>query len=172
MILRIRTIKFILLCLVASIVTCASPVAASEQADKIKAVFLFKFFDYVTWPNKNLKSKTLCTLGDIPFKSHLNYIASTDNYKSVNLRYLTNVKESENCHILYTQANSTRTNTALAGYNDLLVVGTTKDMLKSAASISMIEESGRIKIYINLKEAQKKGIRISSRLLDIAEVIR
>ena len=80
-----------------------SPAAAQRALVQVKAVFLFKFPDYVTWPPKNRPESggifNMCILGSNPFGNTLEVIASKQNKYSYNIQYYSNSDTPENCHL-------------------------------------------------------------------------
>ncbi|MFN8929847.1 MAG: YfiR/HmsC family protein, partial [Alphaproteobacteria bacterium] len=68
------------LALVTLVITLAGDGAghADPRTNKIQAVFLFKFFDYITWPD-GADKKTICTYGGNPFGVLLDKIAELQN---------------------------------------------------------------------------------------------
>ena len=151
---------------------CASPSYASDQVNKIKAVFLFKFFDYVSWPTADEDDKTLCTYGPHPFGKNLSYIAKMQNGGNTKVISIPSLDQAGKCNVLYIHDNTSKKQLSNTSMKNTLIVSSSNDSLENGGVISMVEKSGRIRLYINLKEAEKKKLKISSRLLDIAEVLR
>jgi hypothetical protein len=148
---------------------------AQEKADKVKAVFLFKFFDYVTWPSTSAPGVAgdgmLCTYGPHAFGGMLEYIAARKG-GDVHFRVqpVGAIGQSGKCHILYVGESQYDKISGLQADSGVLTVGDADGFLEAGGIILMKEDMGKVKLEIDLKNAKKSGLKISSRLLGIAEV--
>jgi hypothetical protein len=152
--------------------TYTSPAHASEQLEKVKAVFLFKFFDYVSWPDSDSTTDTLCTYGAHPFGDNLQYIAKMRHAKKTVVLPLSSLSDIHQCQILYIDKPSDQKALFQMDIQSTLVVSSNKSVINYGGMICMEEHSGRVQLSINLKAARKKKLKISSRLLEISNVIR
>jgi hypothetical protein len=166
----ISSVLFLLL------VVFVTPLMAKSQSVKVGAVFLFKFFDYTTWPARQDPKKTgngvVCTLGDHPFGDALTYIASK---KSGDVRYqvrkLSNLDEADNCHIIYLSKRHFDTMGSIKGANILVTIGH-DGFLQQGGVIEMMNRDNRMRLRIHLKNAKDRDLKFSSRLLKIAEIVQ
>lgn len=170
---RLRRNTFLVLsCMIACCLTCINTAHASEQLNKVKAVFLFKFFDYVSWPNNNTQTDTLCTYGSHPFGQDLHYIAKMRHAKKTVVMSISSLDEIDKCQILYIDKPINQKSLSRIDNKSTLIVSSNKAAINYGGIISMEEQYGRVQLYINLKTAREKKLKISSRLLEIAEVMR
>lgn len=151
---------------------CAPSSMASEPIDKIKAVFLFKFFDYVSWQNDTRKTGTLCTLGQHPFGNDLIYISKMKESPKLNVISIASLQEVKKCHVLYVHEIKNIKTKDISKTKNTLVVSSDRNALNKGSTIMMSEKSGRVHLSIDLKTAENNNVKISSRLLQIAEVKR
>lgn len=145
---------------------------AQDKTAQIKAVFLFKFIDYVTWPQNNSPSNggtfSLCVLGKHSFGRTLNVIASKQNQHKFKIQYFNTTETPKNCHLIFTEDSPSR----MKRLKGSLLVSDSSDFARKGGMIEMREEGGKVKLIGNLQRAEEAGFKISSRLLGIMEVIR
>jgi hypothetical protein len=56
--------------------------------------------------------------------------------------------------------------------NKVLSVGTRRSQVEQALTFGVVEEGGKLQMLVNLRAAKREGVRFSSKLLKLAEVIR
>lgn len=153
--------------------TCGANARAADQIERIKAVFLFKFFDYVSWDTPKGSNKTLCTFGSHPFEKDLEFIAKMRQQDTINVIEIDRLTEAKKCNVLYIHDIDNKTELArIPATANVLIVSSEKRALQNGGMIVMEEKSGRVQLSINLKAAESKKLKISSRLLQISNVIR
>lgn len=147
---------------------------------EVKAVFLFNFAQFVEWPTKDLPESNspiiIGILGKDPFGV---YLEETIRGEAVNghplaIEHYTDPAEIKNCHILFiTAGKTTRFDTiikALEG-KDILTVSDGNNFVKQGGMIRFLTENNKIRLRINLKAVKASGITISSKLLQLSEII-
>ena len=169
---RIRHITRILVSVSALLCINTSVSYAGDQLTKVKAVFLFKFFDYVSWHEAVPKSQTLCTLGPHPFGSMLDDISEMRKKDQLHVVAIQDIKEAAACQILYISKASDEYGLGDLALDSTLVVGDDLGFVKNGGVIIMAEKAGKINLTIDLNQAEKNKLKISSRLLGIADVLR
>lgn len=152
-------------------------VSAQGKADKVKAVFLFKFFDYITWPQGSAPGKNsdglLCTYGSHSFGDTLDYIAARKSGKyRLRTKPLKSLKNINGCQILYMANENYNELSSIENKEGILIVSDSNKILDHGGIIELYEKNGTVGLIIDLQNAKKKNLKISSRLLDIAEVRR
>ena len=160
--------------------------AVSGQSDsageyELKAAMLYNLTDYVEWPASAdpdpRRSLLLCVLGRDPFESAL---TSTIGHgpatvRPVSIRHLQGEKEFAGCHILYISSSERKSAAeivAIVNGSSILTVG---EMTQFAAHGGMIQfslEDQRVRFDINLDSASRAGLRISSKLLALAHIVK
>lgn len=148
---------------------------------KLKAAMLYNLTYFVEWPGLAFPSgrapTVLCILGQDPFASSLASGASTetDAGRPVRVRQLQSDKEFAGCHILYIgsseRKSASRIFSSLNG-SSVLTVG---EMTQFAARGGMIQfsvEDRHVRFDINLDAASRARIKISSKLLALAQIVK
>ena len=160
----------------------ARPSAAAEPSEyQVKAAFLYKFVNFVEWPAAALPQDSspliIGVLGDDPFGSHLDKTVegkTLDEHKIVVKRFK-RLEELQSCHVLFVcrseKSNLSRIIERL-GKANTLVVGDMDNFLQQGA-INFIIVERKVRFEINMDIAERAGLKISSKLLQLAtKVIR
>lgn len=149
--------------------------ADSSTRDKVKAVFIYKFFDYVSWPDGRNPGENIpavvCIIGSITFS---NVLAEVGKIKQESLgneqRHITSIRQADKCHILLmSSAYSPYLSKVPA---TVLTVSDSKSFAKSGGMIELRDTRDKMELIINHKVAQESKLKINAGLLNIAEVIR
>ncbi len=142
---------------------------------KVRAGYLYNFTKFITWPVDNSKTFNLCILGDDPFAELIDPIEKLsviervikvfrfDNFKSMD-------KESH-CHILYV-SSTIKEALQRQNFNNTLVVGETEQFIDQGGMIGFVNRQGKIKLQINLEMIIRSSLKISAKLLEVADVVK
>jgi hypothetical protein len=158
-----------------------SPAQSSAAGEyQIKAAFLYNFAKFVEWPPSGFSDASaplrICVLGQDPFGQELRKIA---NDKSINGHKLqvdrvADLQMAKTCHILFTaiseKAELKRIFESLRGA-DVLTVGDTKGFAELGGIINFVLENNRVQFEVNHKAAEQAGLKISSKLLNVAKLV-
>jgi YfiR/HmsC-like len=157
----------------------ACGVAEAQAIDEyqVKAAFLYNFAKFVEWPQQTFKSPhdpmSICVLGASPVGKTLD---ETISGKSIDgriftVRQITDVGQSAGCQILFvsTKHKKSLIEAVTAG---ILTVGESKGFSADGGMIEFKLEGGRVRLEINAMAAEKSKLRISSKLLSLAGIVR
>ncbi len=145
----------------------------------IKAAILFNFAKFASWPESAFSYAgaplRVCVLGDDPFGAALDSL----NGKRVRGRSLATarieaIEEAPQCHILFVSASEEQRLTTILDYVGKLPILTVADMGRFASSggiIALKEVDNRSRIEINLGAAEQAGLKLSSKLLRLANTV-
>jgi YfiR/HmsC-like len=148
---------------------------------KIKAGYLYNFTKFVTWPDLKSTSFNLCLLGNDPFGGIIAPIekksAFTLPIKVIRLDEPENPNFAKDCHILYVggtniQKSFIETIKASRQQMGALIVGEGDAFASNGGMIGFVNRNGKIKLQINLPSVKRTGLKISAKLLEIAEIIK
>jgi hypothetical protein len=146
----------------------------------VKAAFLFNFAKFVEWPADAFAGPAspivIWVLGEDPFGDALNSVkGKTVNGRPIVIRYAANLGEVERCHLLFVSA-SEKTNLPNILLNtkswSILTVGDMHGFAQDGGIINMVKEESRVGIEINLEAAQRSRLKISSKLLGLAKIVK
>ncbi len=143
---------------------------------RIKAAFIYNFTKFVMWPQQNPnfddESFNVCILGD----DRLTAAASTIQGKLVQgkvlqIKTITNAGENGECEIIFLAiSNTEQLQQALESIKgtSVLSVGDSSDFVDKGGIIGLFVENNRVRFDINKLAADDNGLKINSRLLELA----
>jgi hypothetical protein len=156
----------------------AGQIADSASEQSIKAAYLYKFASYVDWPDGVLDDPstplTIAVMGADALADELAVITGdrTVNGRSISVRRLQAEEALDGVHILFVGAKGTGALAALtpvAHAISALVVTESGDALELGSVINFRPVDQRIRFEVSLDSADKSRLRLSSRLLAVAE---
>lgn len=171
------------LCLVGGLTL---PRAAEAQLDevkeaKVKAAYVYQFIKYVGWPDaafENANSPLVIgTIGDDPVNPYLRLICQKRNAGNRPLQYQTvkNVQQARQCHILFvsTNGNAETVKAVLPAMSSepVLTVGEHPAFAKNGGVISFVIVGANVRLQLSNKSATRHGLKISSQLAKLAQIV-
>jgi hypothetical protein len=170
---------FTLLLSFAAVTRCLAYAAAPSEYE-VKAVFLFNFSQFVSWPSaafdKANAPMIIAVLGTDPFGHELDAVVEGEHVGTHPLvvRRFHDVSEIKDCHILFIDrsesAQLAKIVQALRG-RSILTVSDIDNATRAGVMVDLVKQSDRIRLRINVAEARADGLTISSQLLRPAEIV-
>jgi len=162
---------------VATITTAETPVLLENQ---VKALFLFNFAKYVDWPSQAFPSDNativIGLVGEGSFGDDFKQVIAgkTINGRTVVVKRVAGEQEYKSCHILFISASQkdhlAEILSAVKG-SAILTVGETEQFLAQDGMINLRKKENKIRLEINLGAAQRANLKLSSKLLGVADVV-
>ena len=157
--------------------------AAADMAleDNLKAVFLYKFASYVDWPEgvfADLTSPiTIAIIGADQIASELSRIVAgrTAQNRPIRVKRLSSIESITDAHILYiggSESNLLAHLSRLTKPHPILVVTNSEGALTLGSMINFVLSERRLRFEIALDSTEENGLKLSSRLLAIAQKIQ
>lgn len=149
------------------------------SAKEIEAAFLVQFSKYVTWPESVFSGPdtpiVVGILGRDPFGSVLDQIAlkSRVNGRTVEVRRFDGLNSVKESHILFVASSQTGRMDKIMdaiGCTPVLLVGESKDFLRFGI-INFVMVDNKIRFNISRENCQKAGLKLSSKLLQVAHKV-
>lgn len=150
------------------------------KAYQIKGAFLYHFTQFVEWPAQALSSDgspmIIGVLGEDPYGSFLDEIVKGEviNGHPLTVRRYKEVDEIRNCHILFINLNNKNEMEealeSLKGRN-ILTVSDAPGFIRAGGMIRFVTVNKKIQFQINPEAAKAAGLKISSKLLRLAEIV-
>ena len=144
---------------------------------QVKAAVLFNSAQFVTWPSSQPADIPLVIgiLGDDPFGSYLDETARGEkvNNRSLSIQRFRRGTEPRNCHILFVSRSEGERAAQIVSNLKGRRILTVSDIEGFAGLGGMIElfiEKNKIRMRINLEAVRAADLKISSKLLRVAEV--
>ena len=149
----------------------------SDVEYKVKAGYLYNFTKFITWPEDNDKTFNLCIAGEDPFGEVINPIEQRSAFgRPIKLFRFNRINKEQHCHILFI-SSSIKDNVLLKGalvahdVDNTLTVGEGDGFTAQGGMIGFVNRQGKIKLQINMKVLQQSNIKISAKLLEVAELV-
>lgn len=177
---KIFSVPWMLLCLGCF---AASQLVFADDADiitdeyQVKAAYLYNFTKFITWTADDLQEFQLCILGDDPFgdaiKSIENRTVAGKTIKVLRFDNLTALRSQSRPHCHITFISSSINNTLIIkDVSNTLIVGESNDFAALGGMIGFINKQDKIKLQINPEAVKRGGLKISAKLLEVAEIIK
>lgn len=173
------------------IIACVAIGAASANAQdepkvmdyQVKAADLINFPKYVDWPEKAFASSnspiTIAVFGDNnvteAFQTMLGGGTEIGGHPLLLKRINSEADITTNCQILYIAASERSRVPAILeklGGSSVLTVGESDNFLEQGGMINFVPQNRRIRLQVNLTAASQAHLRISSRLLKVADLVK
>lgn len=162
-----------------SLAADAAPQTYEEY--EVKAAFLYNFAKFVDWPEDAFPDAgaplVIGILGDDPFGGALEQIIKTRliNGRKTVIKHFKNQPAQEPCHVLFISPKERKSLPqilkALAG-KSTLTVGEAENFTQLGGIINFVNRDDKVGFEINEDAAQRANLKISSKLLKLAKVVR
>jgi hypothetical protein len=155
--------------------------AAAEDGSveyKVKASYLYKFGAFVDWPNDVFQSQDapihVCIAGTDPFDGIIEEVVAGQHIGGhpISVEHLKTVGPGSDCHILYAGGSDDQSVASeLAVVADHRVL-TVTDSSVTGGIIQFVTAGNHVRFNIDEQAAARSGLTISSKLLNLANVVR
>jgi uncharacterized protein DUF4154 len=154
-------------------------VSAGEY--ELKAAMLLNLTRFVEWPPSAYSDPqaptVLCILGRDPFEDSLTSLVSKQSAsgRAVQIRRIANDKGIRGCHVVYISSSERKSVAQILSNFKGANVLTVGEMAQFAAHGGMIQfslEEKQVRFEINLAAASEAELKISSRLLVLARIVK
>ena len=147
---------------------------------QVKAAFLYNFAKFVEWPPLTFKTDKdplrICVLGQNPFGNALveGVGGKTIVGRPLVVSEISDVSQGGNCQILFVGSSEKKRLRAI--FADLrtagvLTVGETEGFATQGGIVNFKLEDGRVRLEINIEAAAQAKLRISSKVLNLAQIV-
>jgi hypothetical protein len=177
-----RTARLLVRLLIAAVVAgggaSATMWAQAAAAPELKAGFLLSFTRFTEWPDiAPATPLVLCVLGDEPVLEALSTAARSQhvNDHRIQVTRMTVGGAWPSCHVLFVSGTAVKTASALlesVRASPILTVSDQRLFAQSAGVIELYPEGERMKFAVNVDSLQRAHLRISSRLLGLAKIVK
>ncbi len=175
-----RYIVLITVCFMLSWVQSPYAESTTPREYLIKAGFLYNFAKFVEWPEDAFADGsvplTLCIMGRDPFGSSIRSVeGETFMGRKLVVRRFFSLREIDNCHILFVSSSEKKRLPAILARmkgKQILSVADMEGFARRGGIINLIKVKDRIRFEINIDAARRAGLKISSKLLNLATIVR
>jgi hypothetical protein len=148
---------------------------------QVKAAFLFNFVKFVEWPVASFSRAdaplVIGVLGEDPFGEDLDRILRNRsiNGHALQLKRFPSGQDPAGCHLVFIseseKARAPEVVRTLRASN-VLLVSELEGFLELGGMIRFYLESDTVKFEINPRSAERAGLKMSSKLMGVAKVVR
>ena len=166
---------------VLALLLLAAPAFAAEQLaseSAVKAAFLFKFASFVEWPPGTFKADaplSIGVMGDEAVAGDLEQLVAGRSFEGrpIAVRRLRDGDDAGAVHVLLVgPGRDARLREVVASTpGPVLLVSEQDSGLRLGAVLNFVNESGRVRFSASLPAAEARGLRLSARLLAVAQAV-
>jgi hypothetical protein len=161
------------------VAVCASATPARAQSSLeygVKAALLFNFARFIEWPERAFAGERtpidVCVLAPNPFGDTLDRTlqGETVGARPLSARTVQGEADSAGCHLLFVPAGAEPRAAVLIrqGGRHTVTVGESYGFEDLGGALTLVLEAGRVRFNVNLSPVEDRGIRISARMLQLA----
>jgi hypothetical protein len=149
------------------------PVAPEYQ---VKAAIVYNLAKFVEWSPEDRGPLIFVVIGKDPFGATLDETLRGKNVNGRGLlvRRINGIQDLQPCHLLFissSERSRVREILQAAGVN-VLTLGEMEQFARLGGMISFVIEESKVRFEINVDALACAGIKVSSRLLQLAKVVR
>jgi hypothetical protein len=148
---------------------------------EVKAAFIYNFAKFVEWqPDAFMghpQTIVIGIIGDDPFGDVLDQTVKDKlvNNKKLEIHRFKSNEPPVGCQILFICPSEKQNLSAILkkvqGQN-VLLVGDMEGFARSGGIINLVMTDGKVHFEINMSAAERSGLKISSRMLKLAQIIK
>lgn len=144
---------------------------------QIKAAFIFNFVKFVAWPSQTFATEespiVVGVMGSNVFGDNLEQALHNKRINNRPLQYevFNSIAEITNCQVLFISASEEKRFHEILGAlqsKSVLTVSESDRFIDAGGMINFVIEQNRIHFQVNNAAAKSAGLKISSKLLDLA----
>jgi hypothetical protein len=167
-----------MLCLLGATVSAQ---ARAADEDQVKAAFLLNFGKFVEWPASAFADQTepfrICVSGATNVANALGVltIGQKLNGRAISVLLIDHHQPLKQCHMLFignVVVKERKSLLAEAKGTSAFTVAEEKDFVDDGGMLGLVNTDNRISFEINQHLAEEAGLKISSRLLSLARIVR
>jgi len=165
-----------MLCLVFTMQTRAADESLEYQ---VKSAFLLNFTKFIEWPSSAFEAPNspiaICILGEDPFGATLDQIVAGEmvNNRKVMVLRIRRTPEPKACQVLFLNRPEKEVAGLLGSLEaGVLTVGEGENFIRDGGMIAFVIENRRVRFSANQMAAERAGLKISARLLNVARSVK
>ena len=151
--------------------------AETGQEYAVKAAFLFNLAKFVEWPEAGSPEPLLLgVLGEDPFGEVLDRSVNNKvvNGRPVAIKRASSVEQLTDCQILFISSSENKRLKQILKVLEgrpILTVGDNENFIRAGGMIALVLEQNKVVLEINIDQAARASLKISSRALQVARIV-
>ena len=155
-------------------------VSKSVSEYEVKAVFLYNFTKFVTWPaepdSPGKSPFVIGIVGDDPFGANLENVVGNElvQHRPIVIQRLRSNETFAKCHILFIARSEKDRLSEILGQikgRAILTVADTPQTAEQGVMINLSVIQGSVKMEINQNAVESAGLQISAKVLSLARIV-
>ncbi|NIU86159.1 MAG: DUF4154 domain-containing protein [Nitrosopumilaceae archaeon] len=146
----------------------------------IQSAFIYKFIKFIEWdnPKHGFDNGNICVsvLGKGAINKSIKKINGKEvKGKKIDLWFIESINELKECKVLFIPPESNFNSSYKLDYlssKGVLTIGNQRNFNKIGGIINLVTIKNKINFEINLEQARKSNIKISSKLLQLARIVK
>ena len=175
----LKTIRFGIATILLCCLTHAHAQKQEAQEYQVKAIFLFNFAQFVEWPQSSFNETNAIVIGILGINPFGSYLEETVRGEEVNghplqVRHFAEIEDVKSCHILFinfSEASQLRHAITNLKSKSTLTVSDANGFAIQGGMIRFLTEDRKTRIRINLPAVKEADLKVSSKLLRLAEIV-
>lgn len=169
---RVRAVRGITFALFFALASAPAAQPVSREY-LVKAAFLYNFVKFVEWPSRTASGPiVICVAGRNPFGTILADTIRGEIVAGRTLEARVILEPDDACHVTFIPAGANAGAYLRAARGAaILTVGEAPGFIEQGGLIRFYLEGGGVRFEINRDGADRAGLRISSRLLQLARIV-
>jgi hypothetical protein len=149
---------------------------AQAQEHELKAAYLYRFLSFIEWPGQP-RAEGPITIGVMGADDVLAELQEVLPGRVIQGRPIAarRVREGESLaglQMVFLGRGTPAAMGKLPSLPGLVVVSDAEGALDRGATVAFVRTEGRVRFHVSLDAAERQGVRISSRMLNVAEQVR
>ena len=170
-----------LCCLILGAPLKARSQSSDEGEYRVKLAFLYNFAQFIEWPTDAFHDAAsplvLCVAGEDPFQGEIEQSlrGRTVSGHPIEIKRLRATEDARSCHMVFVRATERKLAQKLliaVKGSSTLTVGETKGFADLGGVINLTLEQNKLRFEINLDAATQTRLKISSKLLALAKIVK
>lgn len=147
---------------------------------KLKAAYLYQFTKFTQWPDRRFTNRDspiqICILGTNPFGKSLDSFSSRASQgRTLSIKYLPSLHNVLSCHVVFISRSETKRLTQILRRIEnapILSVSDINNFAQRGGIIGFVPKQRKVGLEINVGASRTSGIKISSKLLEVATLVQ
>lgn len=149
-----------------------SPAQDISAEYRVKAAYLYNFVKFVEWPGESSGPLSICVAGRNPFGSVLDDLVRGESVNGRRIETRVILEPEPDCSVVFVpEGAATAAYLRAARTMPTLTVGESPTFIPQGGIARFYVEGPNIRFEISPPAAERAGLRISSRLLQLARIV-
>lgn len=146
---------------------------------QVKAAYILNFLSFVEWPDTAFETAStpfrLCVVGSDPFGGALEGTMKGESFQghAVVVERVAPGEAAPPCQLLFVPASAEAADLLRTTVSaPILTIGESDGFLRNGGVVAFVIEQGHVRFDVNRASAERRGLKLSSRLLRVARNVK